>query len=281
MRRGRKVLTPEDLKLEAWTWSFSKFKQFQECTEKYRLHYLEKMKIPPLSQKPFFQGSVAHKVVERTRGLLDTGEVDSLRKAHDALEGVFNEYAVAISWRDDQELYLARAEAREILDNYLNLLEAQSLDEGEVLCEYWFGTHDKPLLRPSGLRLVGAIDWLKLDRENGRAWVYDAKTSKGTQYLDRRQLVLYAMAVKQVFGVEIEKVGYLMLRWEKPLLYDVTQAEIDALEQELIAASKLVEAGAMGALPSMKLCGPCQYAGHCGPYKGWIFDGGTSAEVEW
>jgi CRISPR/Cas system-associated exonuclease Cas4 (RecB family) len=273
------VLTPEDLKREAWTWSFSKFKLFQECSERYRLHYLEKMKIPPLSQKPFFQGSVAHKVIERTQERLVKGEVDSLRKAHDALEGVFDEYAAAIQWRDDQELYLARAEAREILENYLALLESMALHEGDVRCEYWFGTHDKPLERPSGLRLVGAIDWLKM--ENGQAWIYDAKTSKGTQYLDRRQLVLYAMAVQQVFGATIQKVGYLMLRWEKPLLYDVTQDEIDALEQELIEASKVVEAGALDAAPSMKLCGPCQYAGHCGPYKNWIFDGGTSAEVTW
>lgn len=275
------MLTPEELKLQAWTWSFSKFKQYQECTEKYRLHYLENMKLPPLSQKPFFQGSVAHKVVERTRERLDKGEVDSLRKAHDALDLVFDEFAAGVTWRDDMELVLARNEAREILDNYLSLIEAHELDGPDVLCEYWFGTHEKPLVRPSGVRLVGAIDWLKLDRPNSRAWIYDAKSSKGTQYLDRRQLVLYAMAVQQVFGFTIEKVGYLMLRWEKPLLYDVTQEEIDALEQELIEASKLVEAGAMGVAPSMKICGPCQYAGHCGPYKNWIFDGGTSAEVTW
>jgi CRISPR/Cas system-associated exonuclease Cas4 (RecB family) len=275
------VLTPEDLKLEAWTWSFSKFKQFHECTEKYRLHYLEKMKIPPLSQKPFFQGSVAHKVVERTRERLVKGEVDSLQKAHDALEGVFDEYASGVAWRDDQEVYLARAEAREILSNYLRLVEAMNLHEGEVLCEYWFGTHEKPLLRPNGLRLVGAIDWLKIDRDQGKAWIYDAKTSKGTQYLDRRQLTLYALAARQIFNVEVEKVGYLMLRWDKPLVYEVTQAQMDTLEQELVEASQHVEAGMLSAKPRMSLCGSCQYSGHCGSFRNWITDGGTSQEVEW
>lgn len=275
------MLTPEELKLAAWTWSFSKFKQYQECTEKYRLHYLENMKLPPLSQRPFFQGSVAHKVIERTHERLGKGEVDSLRKAHEALDGVFEEYAAAIPWQSDVERIMARQEAGQILENYLDLIEMMGLDKGEVLCEYWIGTHEKPLVRPSGVRLVGAIDWLKLDRLNRKAWIYDGKSSKGTQYLDRRQLVLYAMAVKQIFDVEVEKVGFLMMRWEKPLLYEVTQEEMDALEQELIEASKLVEAGAMGVAPSMRICGPCQYSGHCGPYKNWIFDGGTSAEVEW
>lgn len=275
------MLTPEEIKQEAWTWSFSKFKQYQECQEKYRLQYLEKMRIPPLSQKPFFQGSVAHKVVEQTRERLVKGEVDSLHKAFDHLDTVFDTYATKINWRDDVEIHQARLEAYTILENYLALLEQMELDQGEIECEYWFGTHEKPLLRPSGLRLVGAIDWLKLDRDAGKAWIYDAKTSQGTMYLDRRQLTLYAMAVEQVFGVPVEKVGYLMLRWKKPLLYEVSQAEKDSLEQEMVEASRLVEAGGLGAAPAMKLCGPCQYAGHCGPYRHWILDGGTAAEVEW
>lgn len=275
------MLTPEELKQEAWTWSFSKFKQFQECQEKYRLNYLERMKLPPLSQKPFFQGQVAHKVVEQTRDKLVKGEVDSLHKAFDALDSVFDSFSVAVNWKDDMELQQARLEAATILENYLYLLEQMQLDQGEIECEYWFGTHQKPLIRESGLRLVGAIDWLKLDREAGKAWIYDAKTSQGTMYLDKRQLTLYAMAVEQVFGTPVEKVGYLMLRWKKPLMYEVTQAEKDNLEQEMVEASKLVEAGGLGAIPTMKICGPCQYAGHCGPYRHWIMDGGTSAEVEW
>lgn len=275
------MLTPDEIKQEAWTWSFSKFKQYQECPEKYRLQYLEKMRLPPLSQRPFFQGQVAHKVVEQTRELLVKGEVDSLHKAFDHLDTVFDTHAAKIDWRDDVEIHQARLEAYTILENYLVLLEQMELDQGEVECEYWFGTYEKPLVRESGLRLVGAIDWLKIDRARNTALIYDAKTSQGTQYLDRRQLTLYAMAVEQIFGVSVERVGYLMLRWKKPLLYEVTAEEKDTLEQEMIAASRVVEAGGLQASPTMRLCGPCQYAGHCGPYRHWIMDGGTSAEVGW
>lgn len=275
------MLTPEDLKLQAWTWSFSKFKQYQECQEKYRLNYLENMKLPPLSQRPFFQGSVAHKVVEQTREKLLKGEVETLHKAFDLLDSVFDTHAAAINWRDDADLHQARLEAFTLLENYLVLLERTGLMDGDIECEYWFGTHQKPLERPNGLRLVGAIDWLKLDRDAGKAWIYDAKTSQGTQYLDKRQLTLYALAVEQLFGVSVDKVGYLMIRHKRPILHEVTAQEKDALEAEMVEASKIVEAGLLGAAPTMKICGPCQYAGHCGPYRHWIMDGGTAAEVEW
>lgn len=281
-KRGRnKVLTGDELKAAAWTWSFSKFKRFLECQEKYRLEYLEQMKLPPLSRKPFFQGSVAHKVVEQTRDKLQKGEVTTLRAAFDDLDAVFDSYATGVDWTGDEEVIKARIEASQLLENYLQLLEEHDLVEGEILCEHWFGTYQKPLLRPNGLRWIGAIDWLKIDRAQGKAWIWDAKTSQGTQYLDKRQLVMYAMAVEQEFGVEVNEVGYLMLRWQKPIKHTVTADEKAQLEAEMVEASKMVEEGHFKAAPMMRLCGPCQYAGHCSPYSHWIMNGGTSADVEW
>lgn len=280
------MLTGDELRQEAWTWSFSKFKQYHECREKYRLHYLEQMRLPPLSGKPFFQGSVAHKLVEQARDKLLKGEVDSLHRAKDALNDVFFGLAQGLPWQDDAEIARALIEADTLLENYLELLGAHDLDKPpssgtQVECEYWFGTHAKPLVRTNGLRLVGAIDWLRIDQDQRKAWIFDAKTSQGTQYLDKRQLVLYALAVEQVFGVEVEQVGFLMLRWKRPLLYSVTAAEKASLEQELVAASQHVEAQLFGAQPSVSLCATCQYSGHCGPYRHWILNGGSAAEVGW
>jgi CRISPR/Cas system-associated exonuclease Cas4 (RecB family) len=275
------LLTADELKVEAWTWSFSKFSRFQECQEQYRLQYIEKIKIPPLSQRPFFQGNVAHKVVEQTRERLVKGEIDSLRGAEDALEGVFRNYAAAINWRDDADIDAAWREACQILQNYLGMLEEMRLDAVDTECEYWFGTYQKPLEMPNGLRLIGAIDWLKLDREGKRAWVYDAKTSQRATYLDKRQLVLYAVAAEQVFGTEVSEGAFLMLRHQKPLVHEITKQDKAALLDELVAASRLVEAGATGAMPDMRVCGPCQYSGKCGPFRHWIMDGGNSHEVEW
>lgn len=276
------MLTPEELKLEAWTWSFSKFKRWQECGEKYRQEYLEKQKLPPLSQKPFFQGSVAHKTVEQTRERVLKGELDSLRKAFEVLPSVFDSYAAGVDWKDDSELITARMESEAILTSYLDLIEQQELDRGEVYCEHWFGTHESPLVRPSGLRLVGAIDWLKIDRSSNMASIFDAKTSASMKYLDRRQLTMYAMAVEQQFNVDVEQVGFLMLRWQKPVFYTVSRRAIAALEQELVEASQQVEAGqGITARPAMDLCATCQYSTRCGPYRHWIVNSNLTGEVEW
>jgi hypothetical protein len=282
-RRGRRqvLVTAEELRLNAWTWSFSRFKVFLECAQKYKEEYVYQDKIPPLSQKPFFQGSVAHKTAEETRERLMRGEVESMEAAHGAFDGVFTRYAEKIVWKDDTEIMKAIAEGREILTNYLGLLRAVKLDVGEVYCEYVFGTPDKPLIRPSGLRLIGSIDWLQIDRERMTARVFDAKTSQGTRYLDRRQLILYAMVVEQIFGVTVEETGYLMLRWDKPLLKSVTRQDMADLEAEMVQAATRVEAGEFKAALSMSLCGPCQYSYRCTQHKTWILNGGASSEVEW
>lgn len=275
------LLTEEQRHRTAWTWSFSKYRQFKDCHERYRLKYLEQLKVPPLSQRPFFQGSVAHKLIEETREKMQKGEAADWSQAYHDLDGVFNRYAVSVDWRDDVEVERARLEAYAICENYITLLQDFDLGRGEVYCEHWFGTHDNPLVLESGLRLVGSIDWLKIDRTSNTAWIYDAKTSQGTQYLDRDQLRLYAIAVRKQFGVEIGKVGYLMLRWKRPLLYDLDLKELDRLEQQMCEASRQVVGGAMHAVPNMSLCGPCEYSSHCNPFKGWVVDGGTRQEAEW
>lgn len=282
------MLTPEELRNQAWTWSFSKFKSFQECGEKHRLHYLEGMRLPALSQRPFFQGSVAHKTVEKAHELIVRGEASDFSKAFTILDEVFDSHAENIDWRDEQERMLARGEATDLMNSYVQLLQEFGLDSPVVKCEYWIGTHESPLIRPSGVRLVGAIDWLYVDEVARTARIYDGKSSKGTKYLDKRQLILYAMAVEQIFDVRVEELGYLMMRWGKPILYRVDGDERAALEKEmasfeaeLVAASQMVEAGGTGALPGMSLCSSCQYSTVCGPFRNWIIDGGTSEEVEW
>lgn len=276
------MLTPEQLQAEAWTWSFSKFSKFQECNEFYRLKYFEKIKVPPLSEYPFLQGRVAHKITEQTRAKLIAGEVASMAAVWDVHDDLFNHYAGSIHWKSDVEIIQARLESRQIVANYVQLIEEAGLLSGEVYCEYWFGTYDAPLIRPSGLRLVGALDWLKIDRATMTGVILDGKSSRSTEYLDKRQLIMYAMAIEQLFGVRIERVGYLMMRWERPLMYTITAEDKENLERELIRTSQAAAAGAFSVKPSVKMCATCQMNPHCGHYKTWINAGGMAAgAVDW
>jgi hypothetical protein len=278
----RKALTDEERKDAAWTWSFSKYAKYKECTERYRLRYVEGIKIPGQSERPFFQGRVAHKIIEQTHARITTGDATEWSVAVQDMDALFDTYAEAVEWQDDRDKAQARVEAHEILANYLMLMEKHGLDAGETFCEHWFGTYQSPLILPNGLRLVGAIDWLKIDREKNEARIFDAKTSQGTRYLDRDQLVLYSAAVKHAFGVDIAEIGYLMLRWNRSLVYNVTQAEIDTLLSNMCDASRKVESGVLSASPNMQLCGTCEYSSsNCNPFRHWIMDGGTRQEAEW
>jgi hypothetical protein len=271
---------------DAWTWSYSRFARYLECQESYRLHYIERRRVTPLTRLPFLQGNVAHKLLARTWDRFQSGEVSSLAAAVDDIENVFQQHAVAIHWQSDDDVIKARLEARQLVTNYLALLDQVGIGRERtenVRCEYSFGTYKNPLERSSGLRWAGAIDWLVLDPPSRSAVIYDAKSSISMAHLDRRQLVMYAMAVEQIFNVEVTQVGYLMLRWGQPRMETITAAEKATLEDEMVKASRAVEAQAFTTSPT-KGCLTCGYSnGHaCTHFDHWIISSGSPAgEVEW
>lgn len=282
MRRGRNgmPMTAEDIKLKAWTWSFSRFKKYLECPEHYRLHYLEDLKIPPLSQRPFFQGSVAHKLVEDTFAKWKAQEIPTMAEGLHDLETVFRSYAQKIDWKDEGELQRAYLEAQSLFHHYVTLLDSQGLVDPSVRCEFKFGTYEKPLILPSGLRLVGSIDWLKLNETTRTAEIWDAKTSQGANFLDPRQLDLYGLAVRTLFDYEIEKAGYLMIRWERPRRHTISVLGMSAVESALVEVSRQVERGVFDTTPAMSMCAKCQYQTQCGKFSNWIMTSQDS-EVTW
>lgn len=277
--------------LDAWTWSYSKFARYLECQESYRLHYIERDRLPRLSGRPFLQGNIAHKLLAQTWEQFQRGEVDSLRSALDQLESTFAVHAAKIVWQSDDDVIKARLEARQLVTNYLELLARVGIGRertADVHCEHTFGTYANPLERVSGLRWAGAIDWLAIDRAAGTAVVYDAKSSISMAYLDRRQLVMYAMAAEQEFNVEINAVGYLMLRWGRAQMTTITAAEKLALEAEMVNASRAVEQRAFNVTPELHRCLACGYSNTrpsgqpCSHYSHWILNAGApDIEVEW
>lgn len=283
--------TPERRVLDAWTWSYSKFARYLECQEAYRLHYIERDRVPALSQRPFLQGNIAHKLLAETWGRFQQGEVASLDVALDEIENAFARHAASIQWQSDDDVIKARLEARQLVTNYLALLQQVGIGRertADVSCEHSFGTYKHPLERPSGLRWAGAIDWLMLDREARTAVIYDTKSSISRAYLDRRQLVMYAMATEQEFDVQVEHVGYLMLRWGRVQMEPITAADKAALEAEMVSASRAVEAQAFTVQPEMRRCLACGYSNTrpngrpCPHFSHWILNtGAPDTEVEW
>lgn len=263
---------PSTIKLPPnhFVWSFSRFSRFKSCQEQYRLKDLERVPVPPYTQKPFLQGSVAHKTFEDLfKSYRDDGQPFTMDRAYEIQRPIFERYAANIQWRN-HELISATETSHDLVSKYFNLLTQVGVDnpENQIECEYWFGTNDAPFWMDNGVGLVGSIDWL-IKRPDGSYLIYDAKSSQTMEYLDRDQLRFYALAVRERFGILPEQVGYLMIRKQQVIPYEITNQEVDDLLVRLYAASKQSEQGLLSATPSTKLCSGCQFSTVCRPFKEW------------
>lgn len=235
---------------------------------------------PSLPQRPFVQGSIAHELIELGRDAVINGERDLLTWCLDNLEPVFNKHTSRVfNWKPG-ELDLARIEARKLAGNYADLVVKNSLLDGDVRCEHTIGTHQKPLLLDNGLRLTGFIDWLKITGD--RAQIYDAKTSSSMRWLDKDQLIFYAIAAEKEFQVEINEVSWMMIRKKDTLSYNITQGDKDRLIQGLLTASQQASTLDIQVFPNSTRCLPCPHSGICNRYANWLLDaGGADMTGEW
>lgn len=262
----------------AHTWSFSKYKTWKTCQERYVREYVMRQR-PLVPQKPFFQGSVAHALIEVGRKAYNEGKTDNLESwCVKNLDQEFDARAQKISDWGPMEVDIARQEAQVLATKYAKLVSANGLLAPGVECEYTIGTHSKPLKLANGLRLTGFIDWLKVVRPDG--WVYDAKTSNNTRWLDKDQLIFYAIAAEEAFDVNINHAAWLMIRTGKTLWHDVTWADKNRLKNDLLMATQKVLQMDLKVFPNFVMCGECPHAGSCSRAKHWIIDA-ERMEVDW
>lgn len=254
----------------AYTWSFSKYKLWKTCQERYVREYVMGRR-PPFPQKPFFQGKVAHKLIELGREAYAKGETDNLERwCLDNLDREFDAGAQKILDWGPMEIDLAREEAKVLAAKYASLVTENGLLDSGVHCEYNIGSWKKPLLLDNGLRLTGFIDWFKSASDDSR--VLDGKTYKSTWWLDKDQLVLYAIAAEAIWGVRVTKVAWLMIRTGKTIWMDVTPQEKTSLMDNLLKASQQVAQMDIKVFPNFVLCGECPHTGECDRSSHWIID---------
>lgn len=265
------------LSTTAYIWSFSKYKIYKECNERYTREYLQHQRLPPNSQKPFFQGSVAHNLIEEGRDAVLAGETTDLASwCATNLARVFATHAANVTDWLPGEIERAEVEAQEVTQAYVKLVLENELLTGRVLCEHTIGTRQKPRYLSNGVGLTGFIDWAKFISDT-EVLVLDAKTSRNTNWLDRDQLVFYALAMESEFNVVVNRVAWMMIRWGQTLWYDITEDDKSRLRSNLLTASLAVEQIDLHTDPTHGRCTPCPHSGVCATYAHWILDGGVAA----
>lgn len=253
-------------------WSFSKYKIYKECNERYAREYIMRLRVPPISQKPFLVGSIAHGVVEEGRlAILEGRHTDLKEYCQDNVIHHFNKHAVKVQDWTPGEPDRVLDDALETVEKYVALILENELLAPDVLCEHTIGTHANPRWLDNGVGLTGFIDWAKITGDS--AVVLDAKSSRTMNYIDRDQLTFYALAMEAEFGVKVERVAWMMMRYGKTYWYDVATADKESLKTRLARASAAVAEINLRSSPDHGLCMPCPHNSQCSSYQHWIIDG--------
>lgn len=265
----------------AYTWSFSKYKAYKTCNEKYAFEYLMRLR-PEISQRPFFHGNIAHETIEKGFEAFKAGtivEAEFPDWIRDNVGSVIETQVSAVKdWTGPDDVERATAEALQLTDAYVKLVLENKLLTEDTICEYAIGTFKRPMILDNGLRMTGYIDWLKI--ENNVGYVLDAKTSRSFQYIDRDQLVFYAICAEHQFKVPVERVAWMMIRQGKTYWYDVTRDEKDRLLGSLLGASHTVMKADLTSFPSFNLCRDCAFTEKCISHRNWLISPDLGMEID-
>ena len=102
----------------------------------------------------------------------------------------------------------------------------------KYMSEKWFGVWNAPLYLSHNLAVQGAADLIEIN-PNGTAILYDFKTSWNTNNLSRDQLLLYTIAAKLKWNIDVTMCSFFLLPTNKQNYYTFTESDKQDLLQRL------------------------------------------------
>ncbi len=248
------------------TYSHSKLSTFSQCRYKYKLQYIDGVKIEGAESVEAFMGSRVHEALEKLYKDLKFQKLNSLK---DLLK--FYRDSWDKSWTDDiiivKKDYSAKnykLMGEKYLTDYYN--NYAPFDQMTIL---GLETQDR-LHLPDGNHYHVRMD--KLGFKNGVYYVCDYKSNnrmKDQQEADEdRQLAMYSIWVKNTFK-DAKKVVLLwhMLAFNKEVTSERTDAQLKKLQDDTMALIKEVEKAKEFPTKVTALCDYCSYKSICPAWK--------------
>lgn len=264
--------------------SHSKLKTFDQCGWKFRLEYLDRLRLPDESIE-IYVGHRVHESLEAVyRGLIE-------RREPPLLDAVLADYHAAWDRHWHEAIYIVRA----------GMQAATYRANGERFLRDYFSAHAP--FDPATEYTVAVEHELRFPVDATRGWmmrcimdrvvrrpdgvweIHDYKTAASLPRQSEfdsdegestgRQLALYQMILQSVHpdAVRVE-LKWHYLAHNKVMTSTRTPERIAALHRSVLAAIERVEAAMASpetlAPKESALCAWCQYAGHC-PAKKHIF----------
>lgn len=211
------------------------------------------MKIPEKPRYYFDFGKSLHGIAEQLTLLQKEGQSINKVVAFELLDKYWDPKGYK-SKIDEKRDY---AEAKAILKVFL---DEQAKSTSEIVdIERWFETS------VGDIKLRGRID--RIDRDGPHYTVVDYKTSKKAAPLNElkkdMQLLVYALAVKDLYGGGPLKVGNWFLRTNEKVFFEPENQAIEAMQTEIADMASKIKAAVFEPKKGSWECTQCDYGCLC------------------
>jgi len=246
-------------------YSHSRLSCYEQCPQKYKLQYLDKVETEVEQSIEAYLGSRVHETLEKLYRDLGYQKADTLDELLDFFRSEWkknwNDSIVIVKEEYGPENYLKMGER--FITDYYN--KYKPFDQGRTIAleERVLVTLDDA----GEYKLQGFIDRV-MESEEGYYEVHDYKTNSRLplpDYLDNdRQLALYAIGIKKRYpDVKDVKLVWHFLAFDKEIDSTRTDEELDALKKDVIALIEKIEGEEkFDANPSL-LCDWCEFKPVC------------------
>ncbi len=248
-------------------YSHSKIGSFEQCPQKYKFKYIDKIKPAIEETIEAHLGKCVHETFEWLYGLVMKGSVPTLDEAITKYAKIWEEKykpTIAIIKKDVSAGTYFEKGVQFIMNYYTTHypFNDNTIDlEREVkvfLDEY---------------QLVGYIDRLAYNVANQEYEIHDYKTANSLPTLEKietdRQLALYALAIKQEFGMEKNVVlNWHFLNFNKKITIRKSQDDIETMKRKTIATIQTIEGSKEFPTKRSPLCDWCEFKPYCPAWGG-------------
>ena len=248
-------------------YSHSKVSTFEQCPYKYKLRYIDKVKVEIPTTIEAFMGNMIHKVLEKLYKDLGYQKILSL-------EDLVKYYRQIWDKNYSSDILIVKEDLNS--ENYFNMGLKFIADYYEKYKPFnqmtilGLETKDKMIL-PDGNFWHVRIDKFACD-EFGNYYVIDYKTnSRMKDQLEAdtdRQLAMYSIWVKDKFAdVKSVKLVWHMLAFNKEVVSERNDKELEELQNNIVKIIKKINETKEFPTKVSSLCPYCEYKSLCPSFK--------------
>ena len=247
-------------------YSHSKLSTFEQCPQKYKFRYIDKIK--PIIEKTIeaHLGSATHAALEWLYNFVK----DNPNEKPPALDEVLEKYIE--EWQKDFSENIAIVKKQFTAGDYFNkgitflanyYPKCYPFKDGTIECE------KRIVINLDGqTKIQGFIDRLVRNIDKGIYEIHDYKTANTLPTQEKmdhdRQLALYSIAIKEMYGKDKEVVLiWHYLAHNQKIVSRRTEEQLEQLKQETIDLIKKIESTTNFYVNPSILCDWCEFKDIC------------------